>query len=211
MATVTADIADLVSNVKHDEAKVWIDGVKGFTPAEYADSVHGSEARICEYLGESLTYADLICYSGFAFRVGVHDAMCPSAGHPCCGYQCLDNGFRAMPWKMKLHESFPWSDAREDRAAFEKEVCGAVKASIDCGVPVHYGGEEDGLIIGCGDEGRRWWCVHPYHSGGGTEPFWHDEATGFAGGGNGRGRSWCGRGRRQRRIARTGASCWLRR
>ena len=37
------------------------------------------------------------------------------------------------------------------------------------------------MIIGYADEGRRWWCVHPYHKNG-TEPFWHDEVKGFAGG-----------------------------
>ncbi|MBT4822559.1 MAG: hypothetical protein HON70_43030, partial [Lentisphaerae bacterium] len=56
-----------------------------------------------------------------------------------------------------------------------------IKASIDRGVPVHYGSEEDGLIIGYADDGRRWLCLHPYHKNG-TEQFWHDEVEGFAGG-----------------------------
>ena len=64
---------------------------------------------------------------------------------------------------------------------FEAEVRAAVKASIDRGVPVHYGSEEDGLIIGYGNNGQRWWCVHPYHEGG-KKAFWHDEGKGFAGG-----------------------------
>jgi len=161
--------------------KVWIEGVKGFSPGEYADSVHGCQARILEALGEPLTYDELVCCSGFAFRIGVHEQMCPSAGHPCCGYMCLDNAFRAMPWKMKPYESFPWGAPKDDRAAFEAEVCAAVAASIDRGIPVHHGGEEDGLIIGCADGGRRWWCVHPYHKWG-AEPFWHDKAKGSAGG-----------------------------
>lgn len=167
--------------VKSTNERVWIEGVAGFNPGEYADSVHGCQARILETLGESLTYDDLICYSGFAFRVGAHEQMCPSAGHPCCGFVCLDNGVRALPWKVRLFEALPWAKPKDDRAAFEAQACAAIKASIDRGIPVHYGGEEDGLIIGYADEGRRWWCVHPYHKGG-REAFWHDEVKGFAGG-----------------------------
>jgi hypothetical protein len=169
-------------NVKRTDERAVIEGVRGFSPAEYASSVHGSQARILETLGESLTYEDLLCYSGFAFRTGIHELMCPSAGHPCCGYMCLDNGHRALPWKLRLFESFPWSVPRpeEERRAFETEVRDAIKASIDRGVPVHYGGEEDGLIVGYGDEGRRWWCLHPYHERG-AEAFWFDEVGGFAG------------------------------
>lgn len=168
-------------SVKRTPDRVCIEGVKGFHAGEYASSVHGSQARILQALGEPLTYDDLVCYSGFAFRVGVHEQMCPSAGHPCCGFACVDNGVRALPWKIRLFEAFPWEEPGDDRPAFEARACAAVKASIDRGIPVHYGGEEDGLIIGYADEGRRWWCLHPYHKGG-REAFWHDEGEGFAGG-----------------------------
>ena len=173
--------------VRHEDGKVWIEGVEGFTSAEYADSVHGAQARILQALGEELTYDDLIGYSGFAFRLGWHEAGCPSAGHPCCGYMCLDNAKLALPWKVKMYEAFPWDQPKTDeqRAAFEKDVREAIKASIDRGVPVHYGSEEDGLIIGYADQGKRWWCVHPYYKNG--QPFWHDEVPqehkpSFAGG-----------------------------
>ncbi|HEO70094.1 MAG TPA: hypothetical protein ENN80_02450 [Candidatus Hydrogenedentes bacterium] len=168
-------------NVKQADGRVWIDGVEGFSPAEYASSLHGCQARILQALGEPLAYGDLICHSAFAFRVSVHEQFCPSAGHPCCGYMCIGNANRALPWRVKVYESFPWAEARPDRAAFEAEACAAIKNSIDRGVPVHYSNEEDGLIIGYADEGRRWWCVHPYHKWG-SEPFWHDEVEGFAGG-----------------------------
>lgn len=169
------------TSVRCDDGKVWIEGVEGFHPGEFADSVHGCQARVLEAIGEPLTYADLICYSGFAFRVNVHEAMCPSGGHPCCGYMCLENGIRALPWRVRTFDSFPWEEPKEDRAGFEAEACKAIGESIDRGVPVHYGGEEDGLIIGYAQEGRRWWCLHPYHEGG-RKPFWHDEVEGFAGG-----------------------------
>jgi len=168
-------------DVKREDGRVWIDGVEGFSAGEYASSPHGCQARILQVLGEPLGYDDLACYSGFAFRIGVHEQMCPSGGHPCCGFMCIEGSSRALPWKVRLFESFPWEEPKSDREAFEAEACAAVKDSIERGVPVHYGGEEDGLIIGYGDGGRRWWCVHPYHKDW-REPFWHDEVKGFAGG-----------------------------
>jgi hypothetical protein len=167
--------------VKRDDGRVWIEGVKGFSPGDYADSVHGCQARILQALGESLSYEDLLCYSGFAFRIGIHEGLCPSAGHPCCGFVCIENGNRALPWKTRSFESMPDGKPPVDRAAFEAEACKAIKESIDRGIPVHYGSEEDGLIIGYAEDGRRWWCIHPYEKWG-AEPFWQDEVKGFAGG-----------------------------
>ncbi len=162
------------ANVVRDGDKVWIKGVDGFSTSKWVDSVHGSQARILESMSHTMNYEDLIGYSGFAFRVGIHEAFCPSAGHPCCGYMCLDNGNKALPWTFKFYDSMPWSKPKDDRAAFEAEVCAAIKQSIDAGIPVHYGGEEDGLIIGYADKGKRWWCVHPYYKDG-KEAFWHDK------------------------------------
>ncbi len=167
--------------VKHTDERTWIEGIEGFGPGEYASSVHGAQARILQTLGESLSYDDLICYSGFAFRVGVHEAFCPSAGHPCCGFRCIDGSNRALPWKTEFYGAFPDGKETADRPAFEAKVRAAVKASIDRGVPVHYGSEEDGLIIGYGDGGKRWLCVHPCHENG-RKTFWLDEGKGMAGG-----------------------------
>lgn len=166
--------------VTHTTERVWIDGVTGFNPAEYASSVHGTQARILQTIGEPLSYEDLICYSAFAFRVGVHEQMCPSAGHPCCGFMCL-NGFRALPWETKFFEASSANAVKDKLPDFKAEACAAIKESIDHGVPVHYGSEEDGIIIGYADNGKRWWCIHPYHKWG-SEAFWHDEGSGFAGG-----------------------------
>ncbi|MBN1942579.1 MAG: M56 family metallopeptidase, partial [Phycisphaerae bacterium] len=63
----------LAKNVRREGGKVWIEGVQGFHPGEYANSVAGSGTRILQMLGESLSYDDLICYSAFAFRVEFHD------------------------------------------------------------------------------------------------------------------------------------------
>ncbi len=167
--------------VKREGNTVWIDGIKGFSPAEYASSPHGCQTRILQTLGEKISYDDLICWSGFAFRIEVHEQMCPSAGHPCCGFMCMEGSSNALPWRTSVYDSNPRAKPAEDRAAFESEICMAIKASIDRGVPVHYGSEEDGLIIGYADDGQRWRCIHPYHKWG-AEAFWHDEADGFAGG-----------------------------
>ncbi|MBL7077079.1 MAG: hypothetical protein ISS31_06380 [Kiritimatiellae bacterium] len=115
-------------NVQRTADKVWIEGVRGFSPAEYASSVQGCQARILRALGESLSYDDLVCYSGFAFRIGMHDQMCPSSGHPCCGFMCVENGVRAIPWKLKLYEIFSGPKPPAEKAAFEAEVCAAIQA-----------------------------------------------------------------------------------
>lgn len=167
--------------LKRIDDTVFIEGLRGFGPEEYASSVHGTQARILQTLKEPLSYDDLVSYSGFSFRAAVSERMCPSAAHPCCGFPCIDNGTRAIPWKMRLFENLPWEDGKPDPEAFREDVCTAVRESIDRGIPVHYGSEEDGLIFGYGKEGRRWKCFHPYHEWG-REAFWYDEAEGFAGG-----------------------------
>ena len=59
--------------VKRTDDRVWIEGVEGFNPGEYATSPHGCQARILQALGERMSYDDLVCYGGFAFRIGVHE------------------------------------------------------------------------------------------------------------------------------------------
>jgi len=168
------------ARVVREDDRVWLD-VEGFDAGEMCSSVHGAPARILEVLDEPLSYEQLICYSGLAFRAQVHKTMCPSAGHPCCGFECLKNSCRAFPWRALAYESFPWDKPKKNRKAFEQEVREAVRKSIDRGIPVHYSNEEDGLIVGYGDEGQRWLCLHPYHKNG-RERFWYDEVKGFAGG-----------------------------
>lgn len=163
-----------------DGGRVWID-VPGYDPGQMASSVHGAQARILQTIGEPLTYEQLVCYGGLAFRVQVHKTLCPSAAHPCCGYMCIENSNRALPWKTRFYGALPDQEAKPERAAFEQQVRDAVRQSLDRGVPVHYGSEEDGLIVGYADQGRRWLCRHPYYKQG-RETFWHDEAKGFAGG-----------------------------
>lgn len=155
--------------------------VAGFNSGQWGSSVHGCQARVLQALGEELTYEQLIAYGGLAFRAQVHVAMCPSAAHPCCGYDCTANSNRALPYLRRVFTRFPWGPPPESPEQFEAEARQAVRESIDRGTPVHYSNEEDGLIIGYSQAGRRWRCVHPYY-GDGREAFWYDQAEGFAGG-----------------------------
>lgn len=179
--STSAKAVHSTTRVQRDGDKVWLQGVEGFGPGEFPSSVHGAQARICQAVGESLNYTQLVCYGGLAFRMQVHEKLCPSAAHPCVGYQCFEASNRALPWKIRFIAAFPGSTPQPDHATFEGQARELIRESIDRGVPVHYGSEEDGLIIGYGDGGQRWWCVHPYH-GGGREAFWHDQVQGFAGG-----------------------------
>jgi hypothetical protein len=172
----------LMSQVKQEDGKVWID-IPGFSPGDFTSSIHGAQARILEHVGQSMTYDDLVGYGAFAFRTNWHKTGCPSGGHPCCGYMCIDGSNRAIPWNVKAYEAMPRGKKRSDEEleAFKAQTNAAIKASIDRGIPVQYDLEEAGLIIGYADDGKRWWCVHPYHKWG-KEAFWFDEVKGMAGG-----------------------------
>jgi hypothetical protein len=88
------------------------------------------------------------------------DGLCPTSPHPFCGYECYARSSRALPWKLKLFEVKP-VDAEAVARARQ-----AVVESIDRGVPVQYGSEEDGIIVGYQDGGQEWICFHPMREGG---------------------------------------------
>jgi hypothetical protein len=47
-----------------------------------------------------------------------------------------------------------------------REIRQAILASIDRGVPVQYGSEEDGVIVGYRRGGEEWLCLHPLREAG---------------------------------------------
>jgi len=116
--------------VREDDS-VWLD-VVGFDAGEMCSSVHGVPARILEVLGESLTYEQLICYSGLAFRAQVHKVMCPSAAHPCWGFEHIENSCRAFPWRLWAYESFPWDKPKpaDQRAAPRDLTVAALRQAV---------------------------------------------------------------------------------
>ncbi|MHB0938679.1 MAG: hypothetical protein ACYC6A_19970 [Armatimonadota bacterium] len=149
------------TTVHRDGDRVWLEGVTGWSVGDQESSVHAAQAAIMQALGYSTSYDYLLGVSGLAFRMQVHkDGFCGSSPHPSCGYMCLDHSMRALPWQAKSYGVKP------DDAEKVKEARQAVMASIDRGVPVQYGSEEDGVIIGYQKNGDEWICLHPYRDGG---------------------------------------------
>ena len=141
--------------------RVWLEGVSGWFVGDKESSVHAAEAAIMEAMGEEITYTDLLGVSGLAFRMQVSkDGLCPSSPHSFCGYQCVKRGVQAIPYKINVYGA-PADDPEKVKLARK-----AVVASIDRGVPVQYGSEEDGIIVGYQKHGDEWICFHPLREGG---------------------------------------------
>jgi len=112
-------------------------------------------------VGENVTYEYLVGVSGLAFRMQVSKkGFCPSSPHSFCGYQCVRGAVEATPWKARIFQVKP-EEAEKVKAARR-----AIVESIDRGVPVQYGNEEDGVIVGYQKSGEEWICLHPYREGG---------------------------------------------
>jgi hypothetical protein len=116
-------------------------------------------------VGEDISYEYLLGVSGLAFRMQVSkDGLCPSSPHSFCGYPCHARSSQALPWVLQLFE------AKAEDTAKVQAARQAVADSINRGVPVQYGSEEDGIIVGYQKGGEEWICFHPMHEGG-TETF----------------------------------------
>lgn len=149
------------TTVLKEKDRVWLEGVNGWFVGDRESSVHAAQAAVMEAVGKSISYATLLGVSGLAFRMQVSkNGLCPSSPHSFCGYQCVARSVQALPYKIQIFE------APADDAGKVKEARRAVVASIDRGVPVQYGNEEDGLIIGYQKQGEEWICLHPMHEGG---------------------------------------------
>ena len=159
-----ADMSDQASaplaDVHREGGKVWIEGVKGWHGGERGSSIHAGQAAIMAAIGEDVTYTELLGASSLAFRMQVHRELCPSSPHSFCGYQCIAGSNEALPWKFRVFEVKP------DDAKGVAQARKAVAASIDRGVPVLYGSEEDGVIVGYQAGGEKWLCLHPMRDGG---------------------------------------------
>lgn len=148
--------------IKQEGDRVWIDSIQPWGDDEMTNSVIASMAVAMQSVGEPISYEYLMGVSGSAFRLQVAKDWCPSSPNSFCGLQTVDGAVKALPYKevgYKLyHESKP-----VDKETWAK-TRNAVKSSIDSGIPVQYGGEEDGLIVGYTKGGEQWLCVHPLHS-----------------------------------------------
>ena len=147
--------------VRRENGRVWLDGVSGWFVGDRESSVHAAEAAAMEALSEEISYEYLVGVSGLAFRMQVSkDGLCPSSPHSFCGYPCHPRSSQALPWKLRIIEVKP-----EDVDGVA-EARQAVVESIERGVPVQYGSEEDGLIVGYQEDGEEWICFHPLQKGG---------------------------------------------
>jgi hypothetical protein len=141
--------------------RVWLEGVSGWFVGDRESSVHAAQAAVMDAVGEDMTYEYLVGVSGLAFRMQVSkEGLCPSSPHSFCGYPCVARSTKALPWKLEIFEV-----KAEDTAKVE-EARQAVVESIDRGVPVQYGSEEDGIIVGYQKGGAEWICLHPMRDGG---------------------------------------------
>jgi hypothetical protein len=144
-----------------DGDKVWLEGVTGWFVGDKESSVHAAQEAVMQAVGMDVTYTNLLGASGLAFRMQVsREGLCPSSPHAFCGYQCVAGSVNALPWKVRVYEV----KAEDTEAVAEARQ--AVVASIERGVPVQYGSEEDGIIVGYQKEGAEWFCFHPMHEGG---------------------------------------------
>lgn len=143
------------------DGEVVLEGVAGWAVGEKESSPHAAMESVLRALGEDITYDYLVGVSGLAFRMQVSkEGICPSSPHPNCGFACAERSERASPWASKGY------GAKAEDTAGVKAARAAVVASIDKGVPVRYGSEEDGVIFGYRKDGEEWICYHPLRDGG---------------------------------------------
>ena len=146
------------ARVRREDDRIWVDGVHGWFVGDRESSVHAAQAAIMEALGEDISYTYLLGVSALAFRMQVSmDGLCPSSPHSFCGYPCHARSTQALPWAVRVLEI----DA-DDRQGVQLARASVV-ASIDRGIPVQYGSEEDGVIFGYQKDGQEWLCYHPMH------------------------------------------------
>ena len=144
------------TTIHREGDRVWLEGVEGWFIGAKESSVHASQEAIMRAVGEDVTYDYLVGVSGLAFRMQVHkEGLCPSSPHPCCGYECVSRSDQALPW-MAMH-----FEVKPDDPEAVKGLRAAVVNSIDRGVPVQYGSEEEGLVVGYQKVGEEWVCLHP--------------------------------------------------
>jgi hypothetical protein len=144
------------TDVHREGDRLWLEGVKGWSFREKQSSVHAAQEAVMRAAGEDVTYDYLLGVSGLAFRMQISKkAFCPSSPHSFCGYRCVARSREALPWQVQVFEMKP-DETEKVRAARQ-----AVVDSIERGVPVQYGNEEDGIIIGYQRKGEEWICLHP--------------------------------------------------
>ncbi|MBI4906544.1 MAG: hypothetical protein HY820_23145 [Acidobacteria bacterium] len=147
-----------------DGGRAWLEGVTGWSWRNRRSSIHAAQAAVMEALGEAVSYEHLVGVSALAFRMQLSkEGFCPSSPNAFCGYQCVARSTESLPWKVLVCGGKP--EGEEESTG---EIRRAIVDSIDRGVPVQYGREEDGIIVGYQKGGEEWLCFHPERDDGKT-------------------------------------------
>ena len=149
------------TKIQREGDRVWLEGVSCWSSGAKESSIHAAEDAVMRAVGEDIAYDYLVGVSGLAFRMQLSkDGMCPSSPHSFLGHQCVARSVEALPWKLRIFEVKPEEKEKVSEARR------AVVESINRGVPVQYGNEEDGLIVGYQKGGEEWICLHPWRDEG---------------------------------------------
>jgi hypothetical protein len=146
--------------VRREGDRVRLEGVKGWSFRERRSSIHAAQEAVMRAVGEGVSYEYLVGVSGLAFRIQLSRlGFCPSSPHAFCGFPCVARSKEALPWHVRVYAK------KGEETADAAEIRRAIVESIDRGVPVQYGSEEDGIIAGYQKGGGEWLCLHPLHEG----------------------------------------------
>ena len=147
-AVLEIEKALMMSQVKREDGKVWIEGA-GVAPGGMCTGIHAITTVMQGIGEEEMTYPYLMGVSGMAFRVQMStNGWCPSSPNAYCGFNCWDTVREALPREMVHHPLF---DKDPEKV---KQARAALVASIDKGVPVQFGSEEDSVCVGYADGGK---------------------------------------------------------
>lgn len=146
--------------VSEGEAEALLPNMEPWLVSRMPNSFIASLSTAMKSLGEDLSYEYLMGVSGTAFRLQLSADWCASSPSAHCGTQTGPGALEALPFEVAYHQA-----ASED-AEGVKRIHDLVRKKIDQAMPVLYGNEEDGLIIGYRKDGTEWLCLHPWHPSG---------------------------------------------
>ncbi len=147
------------ARICQEEDIVWLDGIEGWSASEKASSVHAALEVVMISLGEESCYDYLVGVSSLAFRMQI-GGLCPSSPHPGCGYNCIDRSVNALPWNLAGYSLD--DDSKEN----QEKINEIIIQSINKGIPVITGEEDDGLIIGYKKRNTEFLGLHPWQEDG---------------------------------------------
>lgn len=131
------------ATLRHDGAKVWLDGVEPHCWLERCNSIMNSLTVALRAVGEDITYEFLMGASGAAFRVQIlPGAPCPCAPHAKMGYHCADRAVAATGYGLE------WLAVDRDDPESLARARAAAARSITEGCPVLWSGEECSVLLG---------------------------------------------------------------